>query len=254
MTHFFDKPGRALRLVTAAAAVSTMLLAGIAQAAPVYMRSTVGQPWGVSTNEGAMDAVFGVGAWDDLRYETVDTTTLFADSKFIFMEGGDNNADEIFISNGGSVFFNAAPNEGNGMTWAFGVDLVYNPGPFCNSNCDAVDPAHPIFTGPFATTTSFTGGAFSHAIIGAGVTALMEDGSGNTLLGELSSGAGFALYGGMTTTNFHGPNPEAENLRRNILAYAAGQVAQGVPAPATLPLIATGIGLAAWSRRRRQAA
>ena len=43
----------------------------------------------------AMNDVFGVGNWVDARYETVDPPTMFSDSDFIFMEGGDDNANEM---------------------------------------------------------------------------------------------------------------------------------------------------------------
>jgi hypothetical protein len=32
-------------------------------------------------------------------------------------------------------------------------------------------------------------------------------------------GAGLVLFGGMTTTNFHQPQPQATNLRQNILYF-----------------------------------
>ena len=81
-----------------------------------------------------MDAAFGVGGWVDARYETVDPVVLFAAESFIFMEGSDDNADEMeafvdahlneindFLNAGGAIFFNAAPNEGDGMALPDGV-------------------------------------------------------------------------------------------------------------------------------------
>jgi hypothetical protein len=213
-----------------------------------------------------MDTVFGVGNWNDLRYETVNTATLFATPDFIFMEGSDDNADEMelflstnnaaiesFILGGGVIFFNAAPNEGDGMNYAFGETLIYNPGPFCSSFCDAVDGAHTIFQdigfGP--TGTSFGGDGFSHAITG-GATSLIEDSSGNTLLGEMQEGLGLAIFGGMTTTNFHTPQPGATNLRENILAYGAANV-NPIPEPGAAMLFGVGmITVGAAVRRMRE--
>jgi len=248
--------------------LSMMMAAGIAQAARAYLGSTVGAPWGQSTNEAAMDAVFGAGNWSDSRYETVNVGTLFGSPDFIFMEGGDSNADEMeafinansaaissYVNNGGVIFFNAAPNEGNGMAYGFGVNLVYSPGPTCGANCNAVNPAHAIFTGPFATATSFGGTDFSHAIIGGALTSLIQDSSANTLLGELSVGSGLALFGGMTTINFHNPQPAAQNLRQNILAYGAANVnAAPVPEPATLALFGLGLAGLGFARRRKKLA
>ena len=48
------------KLIGAGVAATILLLAGIANAATVYLRSTVGQPWGQNTNETATDEVFGV--------------------------------------------------------------------------------------------------------------------------------------------------------------------------------------------------
>ncbi|HYV26383.1 MAG TPA: hypothetical protein VFA77_02550, partial [Candidatus Eisenbacteria bacterium] len=104
-----------------------------------YLRSVVGQPWGQTANETAMNRVFGAGNWLDLRYESVNAASLLSPStSFIFMEGGDSNADEMeaflnanmatiqtWLSAGGRLFLNAAPNEGNGMSFGFGVTLNY---------------------------------------------------------------------------------------------------------------------------------
>ena len=84
-------------------------------------------------------------------------------------------------------------------------------------------PAHPVFNGPFTPiTTSFTGGSFSHASVhGGGISPILLDDTGDASLAELRWGLGAAPFGGMTTDNFHQPQPEAANLRANILAYAA---------------------------------
>ena len=81
-----------------------------------------------------MDDAFGVGGWVDERYETVDSALLFAASGFIFMEGSELNADEMeafiashlseinaYLNAGGVIFFNSAPNEGDGMGLPDGV-------------------------------------------------------------------------------------------------------------------------------------
>jgi hypothetical protein len=126
---------------------------------------------------------------------------------------------EDWVDMGGHLFLNAAPNEGDGMSFGFGgVSLVYAD--FC-STADAVDLGHPIFAGPFTPVgTTWTGTSFGHATISGGGTTLIDDNAdGGVVLSELSWGAGTVLFGGMTTTNFHSPAPEAGNLRRNILSY-----------------------------------
>jgi hypothetical protein len=225
--------------------MSALALAGLLSAAPAlvgaaphYLRSQVGAPWGVSENEQQMDRVFGPGAWVDARYETVDVAALFAQPDFIFMEGSDETSDELedflaaheqaiadFVNGGGVIFINAAPNEGDGMSFGFGVSLV-GPGLFCAVDCNAVDPAHPIFAGPFTPVgTSFSGNQFSHAAVTGPATPLITNTeSGDVLLAELRVGRGTALFGGMSTPNFHLPEDEARNLRGNIIAYGLARL------------------------------
>ena len=72
-------------LIRGGVAATIVLLAGIAGAMPVYLRSTVGQPLGQNANETAMDAVFGGGGWTRGRYETINAATLFATPDSIFI-------------------------------------------------------------------------------------------------------------------------------------------------------------------------
>jgi hypothetical protein len=211
-----------------------------ALARPAYLRSGLGPPWNASSNEAAMDLVFGAGNWDDLRYENVDTAALFsAATEFIFMEGGDSNADrleafifrnrdamEAWVDAGGALFVNAAPNVGDGMVFGFQIQLVYGgPGsapPGCHTG-QAVDPSHPIFNGPFTPVgTVFQANWFCHGTVRAsGAERVIENNAGRVALGALRSGAGIVLFGSMTTANFHIPQPEASNLRANIIAFTA---------------------------------
>jgi MYXO-CTERM domain-containing protein len=211
---------------------------GEAAAAVAYIRSNAGPPWSESANEQAMDLAFGVGGWDNLLYETVNVATLYsATYTFIYMEGSDNNALELqafmaanqasleaWVSAGGNLFLNAAPNEGGPQAWGFGGimlnydDSALNPG-------SAVDPAHPIWNGPFLPTSPamFTGGAYAHATVsGPGlIPHIFDADGGNPNLGELAFGGGAIMFGGLTTSNFWTPTPEALNLRANIIAYLA---------------------------------
>lgn len=199
----------------------------------VYLRSTVGPPWDSTVNETAMNRVFGTNKWQDLRYETVNLAVLLSSgTTFIYMEGSDFNATELeafltshgtaiqeWVSNGGCLFLNAAPNEDNGMDFGFGVTLTYSDG---TTAASAALPTHPIFRGPFIPVgTSWTGGSFGHATVsGSGLTSLITNvANGHIVLSEMTHGAGHVLFGGMTTDNFHAPQPQASNLRANILAY-----------------------------------
>ena len=198
-----------------------------------YVRSTVGAPWGSTSNEMAMNRVFGTNNWQDLRYETLNPGVLFSSvTTFLFMEGSDIDATEMetflgtnissiqtWVSNGGNLFLNAAPNEDNGMDFGFGVTLVY---PDDTSIGVASLPSHPIFNGPFTpVTNAWTGSYFAHATVtGTGLTTLITNSAnGHIVLGEKTYGRGHVLFGGMTTDNFHTPQPQASNLRANIIAY-----------------------------------
>lgn len=201
-----------------------------------YVRSTSGEPWGTLDNDTAMNHVFGTNVWHDLRYETVNPATLFSPAMHcIFLEGSDNNAlalatfltanlsaMQTWVSNGGSLFVNAAPNYGGNINFGFGVTLHYSAEQFAPSG-SAVNPLNPIFNGPFAPVgTYWTASYFAHATnSGAGLIPLIiNTDNGSILLGELSPGLGHALFGGMTVDSFHSPQPQAANLRANILAYA----------------------------------
>jgi hypothetical protein len=234
-------PLRFLLLVLAALAA---LSAPAAAQTPYYLRSNVGKPWGSSTNEQAMDAVFGANAWTNRTYEEVDEAALFATPRFIFMEGSDTNADEleafvnanraaidVFLRGGGVIFFNAGAGEGDGMAYpdGSGGSVAYDRNALCNLPCSSAPttapvPGHPIFAGPFATATSFGPGFHRGFLSGAGIAPILVDGLSRSVLAERAVGPGLAVYGSMSDPIFHTPQPEAIHLRRNILAYAAGQV------------------------------
>jgi len=248
--------------------ISIVLLASslTVHASSAYLRSSVGAPWGASNNEASMDGVFGTGNWSDLRYETVNTANLFsANNNFIYMEGGDSNADELetfitnnkstmetWVSNGGRLLLNSAPNEGNGMDFGFGVSLNYSD---LSSSVVAVDASHEIFNGPFGSTgAAFTGSYFAHATVsGQNLTDLIVDSShGRSVLSEMIFGNGLALFGGMTTLNFQ--NPNSFELRQNIINYAANSQVSAVPVPAAVWLFGSGLaGLIGASRKKKQA-
>ncbi|HWN93701.1 MAG TPA: M36 family metallopeptidase [Methylomirabilota bacterium] len=200
-----------------------------------YLRSTAGIPWGSTANETAMNRAFGSNNWQNLRYETVNPAALFTPAtRFIFMEGSEFIANELqaflaahrntvenWVAAGGRLFLNSAPSEGAGMNFGFGVNLVYSDP---TSSANASDALHPIFAGPFTPVDlAWTGTSFGHATVsGTNLTALIANSvNGRLVLGEKRHGAGLALFGGMTTDNFHSAQPQAANLRANILAYAA---------------------------------
>ncbi|MCH9680481.1 MAG: thrombospondin type 3 repeat-containing protein [Deltaproteobacteria bacterium] len=227
----------ALALAVTAATMGTR--AGEASAAVGYIRSNVAAPWGSNANEQAMDLVFGMGGWDDLRYETVDTAVLFSPVyTFLYIEGSDSNALELeafltanqaaleaWVSAGGDLLLNAAPNEGLSQNWGFGGVVLNYPGNALNPGT-AADPNHPIWSGPFVPISlMFTGGSYAHATVGGpGLVPLILDAGGAINAAHLPAfGAGQVIFGGLTTSNFWDPNPESLNLRANMIALLAGE-------------------------------
>ncbi|MEZ5013624.1 MAG: GEVED domain-containing protein [Chitinophagales bacterium] len=195
------------------------------------------EPWFEVTNTTAMNQAFGPEdvAWHRDYFETVDVEAVFSEATcFVFLEGSDGFADELeaflgtnittienWVENGGHLLLNAAPNEGDGMSFGFGgTELNYS---YFTPDVTAADPAHPIFNGPFTPiTTDYTGDYFGHAeVINEGITPVIVDATAtdHVVLGEMEWGAGRAMFGGMTTNNFHLPLEEAANLRANILSY-----------------------------------
>jgi hypothetical protein len=201
----------------------------------VYMRSSIGSPWGSTANEVALDQAFGAGNWQNLTFEEASVPSVFASNiRLVFMDGSDEGANEMeafltanrvviqnWVAGGGSLILNSAPNEGDGMYLGFGVALSYID--YSRTGFVAL-ASHPIFSGPFTPVTGpFTANFFGHATVsGPDLLTLMVGESGRTVLAEKTWGLGRVIFGGMTTPNFHSPVPNAANLRANILAYAGG--------------------------------
>lgn len=205
-----------------------------------YLRSSAVPPWDVTSNEVDMDDVFGHDGWRNRQYETVNVSRLLNPSTvFIFMEGGDNNANALksfldansaaiaaWVAAGGRLFINSAPNQGSSINMGFGVQLNFNHDDYstASNNGYAVDANHPIFSEHLQPVgLSFAGGdAFSHGYLtGTGFSTIMQDDQGRPVLGELRYGNGLVLIGGMTVDIFQSPWPQAHNLRTNIIWYTA---------------------------------
>lgn len=201
-----------------------------------YLSSTSDPyPWGqAGLIMGQMNAVYGAGNWEDLRFETVDADELLSpDFCLIYMEGSSfgalgmngfiqaNMADiEAYVANGGRLLMNAAPNQGGNINMGFGGVILQYPN--LQGTVSAADPAHDIWQGPFTpTATNMTGNFYAHAVIcPAGMPAEpLIQGAGVDVLVELRHGTGLVMFGGMSTSNWHAPQPQANNVRQNILDY-----------------------------------
>ncbi|KAM3114576.1 beta strand repeat-containing protein [Phormidesmis sp. 146-33] len=217
----------------------------IANQRAAYISDPIWGSTGTNSNTSAMNSVFGTGNWDNISLAT-GTGSPFAvgtgnDYTFIYLDGSDGRANSLnaylasnstaidtWVRQGGRLFLNAAPNQGGSFSMGFGVTLNFDPGySLESSNVTAVNPAHPIFNGPFIPAgTSFSGGSFAHATVsGADLTPLIRDVPDPTkiVLGEKVVDQGLALFGGMTPAVFHGPAPNAQNLRSNIISYTSGE-------------------------------
>lgn len=230
---------------------------GHVDAPAVYLHQATREPWGNEENDTAMDTAFGTNGWDEEHFETVDTGTgtggLFAPGvKFIYLDGSDTGTNALitflaanqsklqaFVADGGRLFLDAAPNVGPSSFTYDGKTITRD-----NFSHDvvAVDPSNPIFNGPNTPAgTRYSGNSFGHAFItGSGLTPLIDRTVGDTPIGlpdptavvlaSYRSGCGFTLIGGITTPNFHQPQPNGRNLRANILVYAA-TAANACPPP-----------------------
>lgn len=245
------------RVFTAGAFAFAIASSGISDASAAVLVS-FGDPWGeLSTVETAMESVFVNGSWVGVDSPT--DASFLTGQDFIYFEGGDDttNAMEsfltaftseisLFIAFGGSVFVNAAPNEGDGFDF---LGMQTEVGLFCSTDCHAVDPSHDIFDG---IATSFSGNSFSHGIVTGG-RSLIEDSAGNSLLAFQMIGNGLLTVGTLTTTNFHN-EADAAQLRANILEWAVSgptPLPPPVPLPASLPLLLAGVAGLGILRRRR---
>lgn len=206
-----------------------------------YLRSSAAPPWDVTNNEVDMDDVFGQYGWRNRTYETVSPWRLFSSSTaFIFMEGGDNNANALnnflatyssqiaaWVSGGGRLFINSAPNQGSNINMGFGMTLNVDTSDYTtgSDNGYATDPTHPIFADNLQPVgTSFSGGdAFSHGYFSGSSTfnTIIQDDQSRPVLVELRCGQGLVVMGGMTMDIFQSPWPNTHNLRTNIIWYAA---------------------------------
>jgi hypothetical protein len=156
------------------------------------------------------------------------------------MEGGDNNATALntflttyssqiatWVANGGRLFINAAPNQGNNIAMGFGMTLNVDSTDYTTGSNSgyAVNLSHPIFADNLQPVgTNFSGGdAFSHGYLSGSTTfnSILQDDQGRPVLIEFRWGQGLVLLGGMTMDIFQSPWPNTHNLRTNIIWYTA---------------------------------
>jgi len=208
-----------------------------------YIRRSPPEPWTwapiINTNITEMDYFFACtesGGWNSAYYDSVDVSLAFGPTSFfVFIEGGDDHAIpmadflsanmsiiEDWVYAGGKLYIEAAPNYGEDINLGFGgVILDYTVGNYCFT-ANVIEPSHPVFTGPFGpVATTLYGNYFGHAFVtGPGLTPLVaKDSTDETVIAELSWGAGKVIFAGTTVTSWSWPQPDIVNLRYNIFQY-----------------------------------
>lgn len=225
--------------------------------------NTSGEPWGQPNNLDAMNASFGAGNWDPLFFETLDPSAVFNNDNYgtLFIEGSFTGALELksflgsylpmieaFVNAGGSLFLNAAPNEGGNINFGFGgITLVFQN--FSDlTNCSVVsNNQHPIIQNGLSGITNYGGNSIGHAIIcppSMAPNVLLENvTNGDDILVEMTFGDGLVIFGALTTPNFHWINDsscsrlsppngvEVNLLRSNTLNYLSEQNDQACTCP-----------------------
>ena len=210
----------------------------------IYMRADYDEPWCCGwapyefSNPLNLTEVFGPGGWSLHYYEYTDANAIFNDNTcYVFMEGGDGHADmmewffscnqtliENWVYNGGSLFINAAPNVGDGLSFGFGDVWLWYPYAFpTDVSQDPAGASHMIWSGPFLpTTTNMFGPAYAHAYVsGSGLTPIITEtyNQDQLVLAEKNWGLGHVFFGGMTTACWHWPETESVNIRQNMHSY-----------------------------------
>ena len=190
---------------------------------------------GDQSNQSDMDGAFGAANWEGFFFESAPAATVFSSTRqFVFIDGSRLGANalnaylqanrtviENWVTAGGHLLLNAAPNEGGNIDFGFGgITLNFNSGYNTASGTATVVTGHPIATGPFSPAgSSYVGNSFSHATVsGSGLSAVII-GQAGTIVGYKTWGSGYVFTGGMTPATYHGPQPNAHNLLQNILAF-----------------------------------
>jgi hypothetical protein len=166
-------------------------------------------------------------------------TVFSSANSFVYMDGSQDNADEMasfigtnqaaiesWVAQGGRLLINAGPTEGGNIDVGFGATIWYSAGSTLSYSGEDNESTHPILQGPLTPVgTSFSGSPFSYGYVIGGwldpVVLGTVSGQRVPVLSERDYGKGHVTIGGLTLPSYWSPSPNATNLYRNIIAYAA---------------------------------
>jgi hypothetical protein len=241
-----------------AAAIISLTASSQLQAQAVFLTGT-SEPWQSTSLSASMDRAFGTGNWTRTTWGSINLGTVLASSTFLYIDGGAdqdtpmqsfltaNNASlQTWVTNGGHLFLNSA-GWNTSIVTGFSYTITYN-GSSSSSVGQAVSGS-PVWAGPNAVGTSYTGSSFAHDFVtGSGLTPLTTGTAGATLSYK-QLGDGLLVLGGETSPQFwSGTDPIG--LKANELVFAATGAA--IPEPSTYAAVIGLLSLTstAFSRRR----
>lgn len=240
-----------MRIKPILAAIATVFAVFAASAAPVLVSAS---PWGQNKDVDNMNAVFGAGQYSlYTSYTGLNVASIFSvGNNMVMLEGGASTDSALasflttnsvsilnWVNAGGALLIQSAG-------WASNVSfagVTLNLGSFA---CGTLTSAG---VSAFGVAASQCGNSVAHDYItGADLTPYMTSGA-NMLVAGKEVGAGYIMYSGLTTSQFHN---SGSGLVNGVVRFTAAQAGE-VPEPASLALVGVA-ALAAGAARRRKAA
>jgi hypothetical protein len=249
-----------------AGATLAVLLGSVAHASisAAYMTDT-SNPWGQSTEDTAMNQVFGVGGWTKVAGFT--SSVFSSGYNFIYIDGGDGTSTDFnafilsnlgaiqsFVSSGGRMMINAAQ-------WDFSPDpldlgfgqTLYGDGSYdyasYNGSLTAAGSAAGL--GANGAGTSWGGNYFAHDIVYGGGATCLVTGTAGCVFQDAKEGAGYLTTGGETAPYFWSGVGSPQQLLDNEISYTATVVSTPEPATCAMLLLGfAGLGFAGYRKAR----
>lgn len=204
-------------------------------ASPYYVVDT--NPWGQTWNITAMNDMYGIGNWTQSNYSGNAVTIFSPTTPFVMLEGSENNAIalanfltahhtliENWVSAGGRLFINAAPNQGGDINFGFNGTVLHYIPTFYSSNATAFALNDTIFHGPYLpVANAYTATYTAHGYItGNSIDTLMVGDSSRVILAARHWGSGTVYFAAFTQPVYWTPYPQILNLWFNIMSDIHG--------------------------------